>query len=105
MRLKPGGIEATRRCERVQAMLFADLLRKELREMRKAADEAEARGSRRQRADVVAAPPERLERLHGRSSAGFAVVEVDPPAIPGPAELVIAGGALANAVQGGVHSV
>jgi hypothetical protein len=56
----------TRRCEREQAVLFADILRKELRQMRAAAAEAEGRWSRRHDGDVHAEPPERLERLRGR---------------------------------------
>jgi len=46
--------------------LFADILRKELREMRSAAAAAEGRWSGRRDGDVDAEPPERLERLRGR---------------------------------------
>ena len=56
----------TRRCEREQAVLFADILRKELRQMRSAAAAAEVRWSRRHDGDLDAEPPERLERLQGR---------------------------------------
>jgi hypothetical protein len=56
----------TKRCEREQAVLFADILRKELRHMRSAAAEAEARWSRLHDGDADAEPPERLERLRGR---------------------------------------
>ena len=56
----------TKPCEHEQAVLFADILLKELRQMRSAAAAAEARWSRRHDGDVDAEPPERLERLQGR---------------------------------------
>jgi hypothetical protein len=62
----PKVLPMTKRCEHEQAVLFADILRKELRHMRSAAAAAEARWSRLHDGDVDAEPPERLERLRGR---------------------------------------
>ena len=62
----PKVLPLTKRCEHEQAVLFADILRKELRHMRSASAAAEARWSRLHDGDVDAEPPERLERLRGR---------------------------------------
>jgi len=62
----PKVLPLTKRCEHEQAVLFADILRKELRQMRSAAAAAEARWSRLRDGDVDAEPPARLERLRGR---------------------------------------
>lgn len=62
----PRVLPMTKPREHEQAVLFADILRKELRQMRSAAAAAEARWSSRHDGDVDVEPPERLERLRRR---------------------------------------
>jgi len=70
-----GVLPLTKRREHEQAVLFADILRKELRQMRSAVAAAEARWSRRHYGDVGAEPPERLEQLRGRIQEASTLLE------------------------------